>query len=119
MANIKIQHKSDDNHVKVRVESTASLTAIADEARDLSTKEFKKLIQLVNLYRKADKKADKWAEVLDDLIIRSRSISDKEWKSAVKLSKTLRQADKDLAEARKVESHMKERRFNQAQIAHA
>lgn len=119
MKNINIKHQPDDNHVKVTNNSTASLTKLADDSRDLSDKEFKKLLQLVGLYRKADRKADKWANQLDDLILRARTLNDKEWRKAVKLTKSIRKTDKELAEAQKLETRERDRRFNQALINHA
>lgn len=113
--NININHKADDNSVPVRRSGTASLTDLADDTRDLSAKDFKVLIRLVDIYREADKLGYRY-EHLDDLIGRARTLSDREWRQAVKLGKTLRKADEALTKAEKLENKMKGLRFEEAQI---
>ena len=113
---MKIKFKEDRSDTTVRVDnrSTASLTALADSTRELRDKEFKKLIQLVNEYRKADRHADKWTN-LDELILGARTLSNREWRQAVKFAKTLRKADRELTKSELVEKRAKQARFKQAQ----
>lgn len=113
---MKIKFKEDRSDASVRVDnkSTASLTALADDTRGLRDKEFKKLIKLVNEYRKADRHADKWTN-LDELILGARTLSNKEWRQAVKFAKTLRKADRELTKSELVEKRAKQARFKQAQ----
>ena len=110
---MKIKFKEDRSDTSVRVDnkSTASLTALADDTRGLRDKEFKKLIKLVNEYRRADKHADKWAETLDRLIIDARTLSNREWKQTVKFAKTLRKADRELTKSELVEKRAKQQRM--------
>lgn len=115
MTNIKATHKADDNSVPVRKSGTASLTDLADDTRDLSKKDFKALIRLVEIYREADRLGYRF-EHLDDLIGRARTLTDKEWKRTIKLGKTLRKADAELADAEKLENKMKGLRFEEAQM---
>ena len=113
---MKIKFKEDRSDTSVRVDnkSTASLTALADDTRELRDKEFKKLIKLVNEYRKADRHADKWTN-LNELILGARTLSNREWRQAVKFAKTLRKADRELTKSELVEKRAKQARFKQAQ----
>ena len=115
---MKIKFKEDRSDTSVRVDnkSTASLTALADDTRKLRDKDFKKLVQLVNEYRKADRHADKWTN-LDELILGARTLSNREWRQAVKFAKTLRKADRELTKSELVEKRAKQARFKQAQEA--
>ena len=113
---MKIKFKEDRSDTSVRVDnkSTASLTALADSTRSLRDREFKILVKLVNEYRKADRHADKWAN-LDELILGARTLSNREWRQAVKFAKTLRKADRELTKSELVEKRAKQARFKQSQ----
>lgn len=114
MKKININHKNDDNHVRVNNRSTASLTALADGTRELTDKEFKVFMKLVAEYRKADRHADKWAEVLDNLILGARTLSNREWRQTIRFAKGLRKADRLATQSELVEKRAKQERFEQA-----
>lgn len=112
--NINIKKLADDNHVPVTNLSPASLTAVADSARDLTNKEFKAFVRLVRLARRLDRIMNKWSN-LALAIHEARSLSNREWRACSKLAKTLRKADAELAESEKIEQVAKRERFEKAQ----
>lgn len=112
---ITVNGSDKGESVRVTSNSTASLTILADETRDLMGRDFRKLIALVNEYRKADKHADKFADVLDQLILDARTLSDREWKQTVRLSKTLRKADREMTKSQLIEKRAKQQRLREAQ----
>ena len=111
ISKINIREGKASESVRVTSNSTASLTSLADSTRELRDREFKMFVKLVNEYRKADKHADKWADMLDQLIVDARTLSNREWKQTAKFAKTLRKADRELTKSELVEKRAKQQRI--------
>ena len=112
---VNVKNAKEDNRVNVRNENTPSLTAVADDMRSLSKKNYRLVKKLSRLQRKLDKKYAKLSDPQDTCVALA-SLSNREYKQALKLAKTLRHSDKVMDKAQNVERNAKRERFEQAQL---
>lgn len=106
---------SSSSSVRVENRNTPSLTAVADDARELSAKDWKLARKLSKMQRRIDKQ---YAKLHDDYDVAGRMVmlTAREYRQTIKLANTLRQSDKALAKAQKVEKKAKQARFDKAQL---
>ena len=113
--NIAIKKGQFDGGVKVRNENTPSLTKVAEQMRDLTSKDYRIIKRLAKQQRKLDKVRARLNDP-HDIYNSLELLNNREFRQAFKLTDTLRNSDKELAKAQVVEKRAKQARFEQAQL---
>lgn len=114
MKNIKVKDSNKGEKINVSIE-TVSITQVADDMRDFSKKDYKKLKLLARLYRFVDKLSFDY-ENLQHTLYQLRAMDKREFKRTFAVANTQRKADKVYESAKTYEELSRSQHLEQVKL---